>query len=37
MTSLCCDAPARYGVHEFDGEYFGICSACGENASFEEE
>ena len=37
LLSLCCGAPSRWGVHHNGQEYTGICSKCGEHASFELE
>jgi len=39
MTSTCCDAKPLepWSVNEMDGEMWGICSDCRENAEFKEE
>ena len=34
LYSECCGSEPQWDVHEFDGELLGLCSSCGEHATF---
>ncbi len=33
-VSSCCTANALGNIHEFDGEYYGLCGKCKEHTDF---
>lgn len=37
MYSECCGAKPLWDVEDYDGELYGVCSTCGENALFFDD
>ena len=37
LLSTCCGAGGLGNIHEFDGEYYGLCASCKDHCDFEYE